>query len=272
MKHKRLFSPDGWDIVIVDDIPTFEQLKHIRPRHKVWYIHGTYHTWKEFQKFANREFTRMHVLFPDVSRKSHILSWYKNPILSELILPIHPTQQIFSDKEGAREAVTKRNGRVYAMGNNFVPAASLYSDKTVILDVLQKLQKLPFDMYGFNNPPPVPEPFFKGSAANIKETAKHYSASVHPSRVETMSFVLLESLAAGVPVITTPKCDLPLDLSGESYFIETDNDSMIKRAESLIQDEALSLEIGRGGQQFLRERLPFSNYRERLTRWIESII
>ena len=86
----KAVAATDWDVIIYDDTRTWGTLErlNLKCKHKVWYVHGTYHTWKDFQDFANRELTDFHFLFTDRSRIDYWSRWFKNKPLSTLVLPI----------------------------------------------------------------------------------------------------------------------------------------------------------------------------------------
>ena len=256
---------DGWDVVIYDDIPTRESLRNIKARAAIWYVHGTYHTWRGFQIYANEHLQNVHVLFPDLSRRRHVMSWYQHQPLSELILPVHLSSQYFTP------VPQHRNGRCFVMGNELKKTIALYGGLSLAQVVLCGLQWYPFDFFGYGLEDLVPQEFYRGVAYPIRDTVVNHSVSVNPSLVETLGFVLLECMASGVPIITTPKINLPEELSGRSYVIARTPAQFLEWSEKLVRDEALSITMGNAGQKFLREVFPFASYQGQLKEWLAQM-
>lgn len=253
-----------WDAVIVDDMNNWKIIRDagIRYRHMIWYIHGTYHKWPGFQDAANLHLKNVHILYPDTERQRYIRGWYKNKPLSEATIPIHLQDHYYVPVSKSR------NGKCYAMGNEIMATSRIYGPQEEVEDIFARVKP---DLFGFNAKPPA-NVNFRGSASPIREHVREYSACIAPSRVGTLGFVWLETMAAGVPLITTPKVDLPEDLSGKAYVIVRSPEEFDHWATRLKEDQGLSLEMGHNGQQFLAQYYPFRSYRTRLNTWLETIL
>lgn len=253
---------DEYDIKIIDDMKSFEMLKNIKARNTIWYIHGTYHKWPAFQQFWNANVSNVHVLFPDTDRKKYVEKWWKCRSLSEIFLPIHLTDDFFT------ELPESRNGKAFTIGNNLYQTTAIYGNQNVSDQVFTDMSLSETDLYGFN---PVPPPMYdkrliKGSAHPIKEVVKNYSVSIHPSFVGTFGFALLECMAAGVPVVCPQKVSEYRELCA---LANTPQD--FKRwAKRYIKNEQLSLEVGAKNQSILRKHYNISKYSEKLLEWISK--
>ena len=256
----------NWDIIIQDDIDSVNHLNDITANEIIWYVHGTYHLWEGFQLFFNKRIKRCHVLFPDFSREGYIKSWYRGEFKSQLILPIHLSDEYFI------ENIPNRNGQVFTMGNNLSTTCSLYGFENKVKKILEHMSKTPFSIFGYNTSKfDIDSKFYKGSVSPIREHVANYSASIHPSFVATCSFVLLECMAAGVPVITTPKASIPLTHNKDSYVISSSPEEMAYYVDLFLKDEDLSRNFGAKGRDFLRENFPWRNYVNLLNEWVRGI-
>jgi len=255
-----------WDIVIQDDIDSINHLSNVTATHTIWYVHGTYHTWEGFKLFFNKMVKRCHVLFPDYSREGYIKSWYQGELLSQIVLPIHLSDEYFVDN------IPGRNGQVFAMGNNLSSTCALYGFKHKVDMILKLMSKRPFSIFGFNNEKfDLVSNFYKGSVSPIREHVANYSASIHPSFVPTCSFVLLECMAAGVPVIATPKDSIPLTYNKEAYVITDDPEEMAYYVDLLLANEEISKSMGLRGRDFLKSQFPWSGYVRTINEWVRRI-
>jgi hypothetical protein len=264
-------SEELWDVVIVDDRVTWDFIQEYKIKYKevVWYVHGTYTRWKGFQDFANQVFRKVHMLATDPAREAAILDWYRHKPISRTFLPLHLTDDYFVD------LATKKNGRCCMVGNRLLKACYIYSDHSVLANVFKRIDASRLDVFGWNDHPDdqlnrgcqIPKQSVRGPA-KIRELGE-YSVSIHPSFVPTLGFVPLELMAIGVPMVLTPKVDFPE--SSDSFFIARSSDDFINYTNRLLNDKELSLEKGRLGQQFLKQNFPFSNYKERLVKWLESV-
>lgn len=255
-----------WDIIIQDDIDSVNLLEGLKPRHVVWYVHGTYHLWQGFQMYFNEKVSRCHVLFTDWSREGYVKSWYRGQFLSQLILPVHLTDEYYTS------SIPVRNGRIFSMGNDLSKTCSIYGYSHKVEKLIKSLTELPYSIYGFNNNKfDINPQFYKGAVTPIRQHVANYSASVHPSFVPTCSFVLLECMAAGVPVIATPKASLPVNYNRQAYVLTDDPDEMLHYAKLMVSDSMLSKNMGKLGRDFLRETFPWKNYVNTLRNWIGRI-
>jgi glycosyltransferase involved in cell wall biosynthesis len=284
-----------WDVVIYDDTRTWHILEslNLKAKHKVWYVHGTYHTWKQFQDFANEQLTDYHFLFTDTSRQEYWSRWFKNEPLSTLILPIHLQDYYYTD------IPNKRNGKVCAVGSNLLRTSKLYPNPELTSLTMKEMLKFgsdTFHIYGYNEADrqddyvTIPDEFYKGNAYPIREKLKDYSCAIFTSNVETLGFALLETMAAGVPVICTPKVDfnnkilssirnvfcynsiLPYLNLLTGIDIKPTNVGYESRryANNFINKAHLSWVVGIDMQRFLKHNFPFSNYISKLNGWLEG--
>ena len=262
-------SSTDWDWIIFDDIRTWESLRDFTTKNKLWYVHGTYHTWGEFQFFANRSIHEgFHFLFTDADRLAHWDTWFTGTPVSELTLPIHLSDRYYS------EASPYRNSKVCMVGSEIIRISKLYDSTGIAEEVMSELFTLnsdTFHMFGYNGGDFfTPEEFKKGNAFPIRDTLGNYSCSVHASQVKTLGFALVECMAAGIPVICSPKVDLPEDLGNGSwaYLIAHTPDEYMHYVRMFLADPMLSYSVGRKGQSFLRERFSFESYKKKLNTFL----
>jgi len=257
---------EHWDIIIVDESATNELTKSLRSQSRVWYVHGSYHVDTNYaygqRHYFNKSFANFHVLSTDRSRWGIVSEWYQHTPPSHLILPIHPQSKYYVP------IARQRNGRCYVMGHNFMEKCALYGNMDVVNEVMAGLTNTNrFDYFGYNDDFP---DFNRG--AGTARSLSSYSVSVHPSFVQTMGFVLMESLCAGVPVITTPKVDLPESLSGSHYVIARTTREFLDWTKKLLENKELAIQMGKRAQVFMRNKFSFAQYRHKLRTWMQDII
>lgn len=253
-----------YDIKIIDDLDSLRVMKDVKAKHTIWYVHGTYHLWNDFHHIWNEQMGGVHVLFPDTERKKYVSKWYKHKPVSEIFLPIHLTDDYFT------EMPKERNSLAYTIGNSLYKNCNIYGNMNIVDQVFHDLSAVGAHLYGFNDiaPPSYDKRLVMGAATPIKDIVKNYSVSVHPSFVGTFSFALLESLAAGVPAICTNKVSPYRKLCNI-----VDRPECFKRqVNRYMKDGARSLEEGARNQEIMRSEYSINSYREKLLEWISSLV
>lgn len=261
-----------WDIVIVDDMVTHQHIfsgPQLSVKQYVWYCHGTYDTWEGFQLYANTHFNDYAVIFTDYYKQSIVLNWAKFRIVDSI------TQNIFLPDQCFVPVSTTRNNKIFTVGNQFIPVCQIYYgfDHIVrpVLDTLQQLGPETYSHYGW---PPAqcnyiqPE-YFKGHV-RLSEL-KDCNASIHPSGVRSVGFALLECLAAGIPVITTEKFDIPRSEHNNSIIMSFSSEDMLREANELLQDPEKATEMGKRGQEMAHRIFNKEKWVDNVVPWLENL-
>lgn len=92
---------------------------------------------------------------------------------------------------------------------------------------------------------------FVGFASNLPELLRHADIFVSPSLTETFGIVILEAMAAGLPVIATGVGAIPeVVVENETGFIvpPADPETLAQRMACLITDDQLRQRMGRRGR------------------------
>jgi len=98
---------------------------------------------------------------------------------------------------------------------------------------------------------------FTGFRLDVADLLREVAVSVLPSLSEGLSNVLLESMAAGVPVVTTPVGGSPeAVVDGETGFlVPTRSPEALARAiDTLLTDLALAVRMGQAGRRRIEAR------------------
>ena len=83
----------------------------------------------------------------------------------------------------------------------------------------------------------------------------------------------MEAAAAGLPIITTENCGLPLE-HGKSAIYEpvNDADSLAEAIGRLSADEALRCSLGRNAMKTVTENYTWARYGEQVARYLEESV
>jgi len=261
---------NDWDIVIVDDTRTWSDITKLKIKAKafVWYVHGSYHTWQGFQSFANERLKDYNFIFTDESRLNYWKSWYKNNFNKYITLPIHLQDFYFTP-----ELPITRNGAVYSIGSELLKSSALYGNSAMSTIIALSILGLDrYHIYGYGNKKiPINKRHIKSFSENIRNSLNGYSASAHPSEVQTLGFALLESMAAGVPVICTPKIDFVKYRfkDGDAPFLITNTpQEFYQYAKKFLKSQAYCDLVAYNARKFLRENYPFENYKQKINYWL----
>ncbi len=110
-----------------------------------------------------------------------------------------------------------------------------------------------------------------------EEVAREMSASsllVLPSLDEEQPLVVLEAMACGLPVVTTPEgaSDLVVDGINGIVVPPGDPEALAAAANRLLEDPDLALRMGRNGRALVEERHAWPRIAERITRVYLSLL
>ena len=116
---------------------------------------------------------------------------------------------------------------------------------------------------------------FTGFRLDVADLLREVSVSVLPSLSEGLSNVLLESMAAGVPVVTTPVGGSPeAVVDGETGFlVPTRNPGALARAiDPLLADAGLARRIGQAGRRRIVEHFSLDGMARATERLYRSLL
>jgi len=96
---------------------------------------------------------------------------------------------------------------------------------------------------------------------DLKAFLRHADMYVFPTLAEGCAKSAMEALAAGVPVITTRECGLPVQHMQHAFIIPSGNPAALADAiETLAGDEPLRRQLGQAGAALVRDHYSWSNY------------
>jgi glycosyltransferase involved in cell wall biosynthesis len=112
--------------------------------------------------------------------------------------------------------------------------------------------------------------------APLEQVAEAFRSSdlfVFPTFAEGSSRSGMEAAAAGLPIITTENCGLPLE-HGKSAIYEpvNDADSLAEAIGRLSADEALRCSLGRNAMKAVTENYTWARYGEQVARYLEESV
>lgn len=258
-----------WDIFMFDDMMTvhYFKLSGARARCYVWYCHGSFTRWPVAQEFFNKYFNDFQIsaIFTDDHKRTLVDEWRTFDIWDSITLPIALDPGYFS------ELCQEKNGRIAIIGNDYNKVCANYPRydtfaRPAIEHVLDRYQDL-VDVYGHNSAER--NDIFgdrRLGSAKIRDLGE-YSMSLHLSGVASVGFVLLECFAAGIPVMATPKYQLPRD---GSWIPLVNLDQMSVEIDRLLGDPGLCLDLGQRGQQMVERCFTIDRYRDQIVPWLES--
>lgn len=103
---------------------------------------------------------------------------------------------------------------------------------------------------------------------------RHAKIVVNPSKFESLSLILLESMSLGKPILVNGKCDVLKEhctkSNGAAVFYCSKND-FVSKLHSIDSSEEFRLEMGRKGIQYVKECYSWDIIMKRLKRVIESV-
>ncbi len=268
-----LLMDKHYDVIIVDDLFTWEYLKTLFCGKLVWYCHGTYETAISYREGLKSNLAKASVIFPNEYKKQKVVEWLGEPENS-IVLPISLPDEFYTETE----PVKHKNGRIAMVGNHIINNASIYPgfDNFIEFLLMAEVKNLPLDIYGINfadhekkgfklNPK-----FIKHFVSPIRQL-KNYSVSVFPSGCPSIGFCLAEMMVAGVAVITTPKEGLPQGKSKAKSFVITKNpEEMFDASKDLSRNNNLASRMGNRGKDYFWDAFNFKEYSKNLINWLEN--
>ena len=256
---------DDWDFFIFDDHYTVLRFEAsgAKARNYVWYCHGTFTEWKQPQEVFNTKFKDVCVIYTDQFKRSLSETWRDFTISDAIVLPIALAPGMYYSKP------MMKNGRVALIGNNYAGVCKNYPRwesfaKPAIKHLIETYSEQ-LDVFGYNNEPLNIELFgdLRRGTTKIRGQAD-LSGSIHLSATASIGFVLAECFAAGIPVIATPKYQLP-DYGWRCVYSVEHVDREVAK---LIADPDYAYKLGLEGHKMYCENFPFEAYKERLISWL----
>ncbi len=119
--------------------------------------------------------------------------------------------------------------------------------------VLQMRERVPLDLIGMGTEE-------LGGLGDIPYVRLHalearYRFFWHPIRYTSLGLAMLEAMMLGLPVLCFAVTEHPRVIQdGVTGFISNNLEELVEKMQILLDDPVLAREIGRSGQQFVRER------------------
>jgi len=257
---------DDWDLFIFDDHYTVLRFETsgAKARRYVWYCHGTFTEWKEPQEVFNAKLKDVSVIYTDQFKRSLTETWRDFTVHDATVLPIALTSGAHFSKP------MSKNGRVALIGNDYAGVCKNYprweSFAKPAIKHLVKTYPDNLDVFGYNDEPLNVEMFgdLRRGTTKIRGHTD-LSGSVHLSATASIGFVLAECFAAGIPVVATPKYQLP-DYGWRCVYSVEQVDREVAK---LIADPDYAYKLGLEGHNMYSRSFPFQAYKERLVAWLE---
>lgn len=255
-----------WDVFIFDDHYTVLRFEEsgAKAHQYVWYCHGTFTEWAQPRDFFNQHFKDVSVIYTDDFKRSLTETWREFTIRDTLTLPISLTPGAHFTKP------VQKTGRIAMIGNSYAEVCKNYprweSFAKPSIELLKAKYPTILDVYGYNDGAFDAEVLgdFRRGSTKIRGQAD-LSAGILLSATASIGFVLAECFAAGIPVVATPKYQLP-DYGWCCVYSVEQLDRAVAR---LVADPDYAYKLGLEGHNMYRERFPFEAYTEKLTKWLE---
>jgi hypothetical protein len=205
------------------------------------------------------------VIFTDEYKRTMVDQWRQFPIVHTTVQPIALGDRRYTESQ-------EKNSRCFTVGNNYNRVCQLYPRYKTLArpGMLELMRRYPaqFDAFGWNGLEDG-EIFgdFRRSSVPI-HTLAPWSASIHLSGVASIGFALAECFAAAIPVLTTPKYQLPYN--GTWIEIQT-VDQMICAVDELLTHPVRARELGQAGQEMFKKYFGIDQYREKLKTWLATL-
>ena len=262
-------ADQDWDAFIFDDIDTVRNYlaQPVRAQKHIWYCHGTFSAWEGAQQYFNKHFTNISVsvIFTDEYKRTMVDQWRNFPIVHTTVQPIALGNHRYTESQ-------EKNSRCFTVGNNYNRVCQLYPRYETLSrpGIIELMRRYPtqFDAFGWNGLEDG-EIFgeFRRSSVSIS-TLTPWSASIHLSGVASIGFALAECFAAAIPVLATPKYQLP----GNGTWVEIQTvEQMIEAVEQLLTNPARARDLGRAGQEMFKKHFGIDQYGEKLKTWLETL-
>ena len=162
-----------------------------------------------------------------------------------------------------------------------------YKNQSFLIDVAKKLekQKVKFKMYLIGDGPELKNVkekaeslktntlFFPGNVDNVHEYLWESDIYIHSSKKEAFGLVLIEAMAAGLPVLTTNgKGNIDVIEHGENgYILPEDANVFLKKINELTQDKKLYSKLSNFCEEYAKN-YDIENYTIRLIDYYKSIL
>lgn len=81
---------------------------------------------------------------------------------------------------------------------------------------------------------------------------------IHPSKDDSRPLAILEAMASGLPIITTPGCKMPQIQNEMGYVVAESANSLAGAMEKLLQDPSLRQKMGRSSRRYVLDNCMWS--------------
>jgi glycosyltransferase involved in cell wall biosynthesis len=96
---------------------------------------------------------------------------------------------------------------------------------------------------------------------------------VFPTFAEGSSRSGMEAAAAGLPIITTENCGLPLEHGKSAIYVPVNNaDALAEEISRLSVDEALRCSLGRNAMKTVTENYTWRHYGEQVSGYLQEAV
>jgi hypothetical protein len=257
---------DDWDLFIYDDHYSVVKFQNsgCKAKHYIWYCHGTFTEWKEPQEVFNARLGEVSVIYTDDFKRSLTETWREFAISDTITLPIALGPEYYLP-------LKPKSGRIALVGNSYAEVCSHYprwdNFAKPSIEWLVSNHSDILDVYGYNDSDLGVKMFgeHRRGPGKISELGS-LSASIQLSATASIGFVLAESFAAGIPVISTAKYQLPNDGWKCVYTL----DQLKKELQMVLNDSDYADELGKAGRTMYQTNFSLDSYRDKLVPWLEK--
>lgn len=256
---------EEWDLFIYDDFYTVLSFAEsgCKAKKYIWYCHGTFTKWKQAQEIFNNTLGEVSVIYTDDFKRSLTENWREFDIRDTITLPIALSSDSYS-------MMKPKEGRIALIGNSYVEVCSNYPRWNTVakpsIEWLISEHSDILDVYGYNDTNLGSK--FENNKRGVEKISRlgSLSASIQLSATASIGFVLAESFAAGIPVISTAKYQLPNYGWKCIYTL----DQLKRELQYIINDPEYAYELGKAGQDMYRKNFSLDAYRAKLLPWLRA--
>jgi hypothetical protein len=238
----------------------------------LFFVHNSVYTNEMKQRLLQYKRKRnIAFVFPSQHKQDEFAGWFPLHDTPSVVIH-HSLLPIFFD---SFDSTISRNNRILLLCNNIDNRLKLYPDSSRILEPILHAWAHNIDLVGRATTLKSNKELFLSTLYSHFETnmsnLRPYSTAIFPLLHPSPGFNIIESLALGIPVITTERETLPKKYSNAAYFIANTGEEFNYYINNVLTDAGVCQRISASGHLFAKTHFHSEQWAIKLTSFLKSL-